>query len=256
MKKTLLIILFLAPILMFSQVINTRIITVDRGMNEKFESGAEKKTKMYNSKEGQLRFYTFRITGGPNMGKYFRLRYEDDLKSFDTEPPRAARKLWNEQVGNMIVNSNGRWLGLNKKASNVTVSPFSKPLRRVMEYNFKTHKSGDFWRFRNNVAKAIKESQAEIFMEVWGCASGCDGNLAMVVFGHENYEEFGSDNSVEWKKVYDKYNELFGENSYETDINSFGESLEMYGRRVYNMEFLPNLSSPEKMSKLDKLYNN
>ena len=49
---------------------------------------------------------------------------------------------------------------------------------------------------------------------------------------------------------------LFGENSYETDINSFGESLEMYGRRVYNMEFLPNLSSPEKMSKLDKLYNN
>ena len=59
-------------------------------------------------------------------------------------------------------------------------------------------------------------------------ASGCDGNLAMVVFGHGNYEEFGSDNSVEWKKVYDKYNEMFGENSYETDINSFSESLEMY----------------------------
>ena len=57
-------------------------------------------------------------------------------------------------------------------------------------------------------------------------------------------------------KVYDKYNEIFGENSYETDINSFSESLEMYGRRVYNMEFLPDLSSPEKMSKLDKLYNN
>ena len=48
------------------------MITVDRGMNEKFEAGAEKKTKMYNSKEGQLRFYTFRITAGPNMGKYFR----------------------------------------------------------------------------------------------------------------------------------------------------------------------------------------
>ena len=39
---------------------NTRMITVDRGMNEKFEAGVEKKTKMYNSKEGQLRFYTFK----------------------------------------------------------------------------------------------------------------------------------------------------------------------------------------------------
>lgn len=253
--KKIIFIICLTTSFSFAQVINTRMITVDRGMNEKFEAGAEKKTKMYNSKEGQLRFYTFRITAGPNMGKYFRVRYEDDLKGFDTKPPKAARKLWSDQVGDMIVNSNGRWLWLNKEASNVSVSPFSKPLRRVMEYNFKAHKSGDFWRFRTNVAKAVKESKADIFMEVWSCASGCDGNLAMVVFGHGNYEEFGSDNSVEWKKVYDKYNEMFGENSYETDINSFSESLEMYGRRVYNMEFLPDLSSPEKMSKLDKLYN-
>ena len=96
--KKLLFLISLTSTLSFSQVINTRMITVDRGMNEKFEAGAEKKTKMYNSKEGQLRFYTFRITAGPNMGKYFRLRYEDDLKSFDTEPSKPARKLWNELV--------------------------------------------------------------------------------------------------------------------------------------------------------------
>ena len=254
MKKSLLAILLISSF-SYSQVINTRIITVDRGMNERFESGVEKKTKMYNSKEGQLRYYTFRITAGPNMGKYFRVRYEDEMKGFDKKPPKEALKLWNDQVADHMVNSNGRWLWLNKNASNVTVSPFSKPIRRVMEYNFKSHKSGDFWRFRNNVAKAIRESNADIFMEVWGCGSGCDGNLAMIVFGHANYEEFGSDNSTEWSKVYEKYNELFGENSYETDIDSFSESLEMYGRRVFNMEFIPNLSSPEKMSNLDKLYN-
>jgi len=254
--KKLVVLLFLTTSLSFAQVINTRMITVDRGMNQKFESGVEKKTKMYNSKEGQLRFYTFRITAGPNMDKYFRVRYEDNMKGFDTKPTKEALKMWNDQVGDLMTNSNARWFGLNKNASNITVSPFSKPLRRVMEYNYKSHKSGDFWRFRNNVAKAIRESKADIFMEVWNCASGCDGNLAMIVFGHANYEEFGTDNSVEWRKVYDKYNELFGENSYETDIASFSESLEIYGRKVYNMEFLPEMSSPEKMSKLDKLYNN
>ena len=65
--------------------------------------GAEKKTKMYNSKEGQLRFYTFRITAGPNMGKYFRVRYEDEMKGFDRKPPKEAIKLWNEQVADHII---------------------------------------------------------------------------------------------------------------------------------------------------------
>ena len=102
--KKIIFIICLTTSFSFAQVINTRMITVDRGMNEKFEAGAEKKTKMYNSKEGQLRFYTFRITAGPNMGKYFRVRYEDDLKGFDTKPPKAARKLWSNQVGDMIVN--------------------------------------------------------------------------------------------------------------------------------------------------------
>ena len=49
--KKLLFLISLTSTLSFSQVINTRMITVDRGMNEKFEAGAEKKTKMYNSKE-------------------------------------------------------------------------------------------------------------------------------------------------------------------------------------------------------------
>ncbi|MGC6423266.1 MAG: hypothetical protein ACON47_08685 [Flavobacteriaceae bacterium] len=254
--KKLYLLLFLTSSISFAQVINTRMITVDRGMNSKFETGVEKKTKMYNSKEGQLRFYTFRITTGPHMGKYFRVRYEDEMKGFDKKPPKAARTLWEEEVGTIMSNSNGRWMWLNKEASHVTVSPFSKPVRSVMEYTFKGHKSADFWRFRNNIARSIKESGADIFLEVWNCANGCAGNLAMVVFGHSNMEEYGSDNDTEWPKVVKKYNELFGENRYNEDGQKFNESLEMYGKSVMGMEFLPKLSSPEKMSKLDKLYNN
>lgn len=255
MKKNLIITFLLTSSFVFSQHINTRFISVKKGQTEKFEKGVAKKTVTFNSKEGDLRFYTFMVNDGENMGNYMRVRYEDDMKGFDKNPSKEAMKLWNSEVADVMTNMAGRRLTLNKTASHVVVSPFSKPLRTVMEYNFKGSKSDEFWRFRNNVAKAVKESGADIFMEVWNCGSGCNGNMVMVVFGHNNYEGMGIDNSVEWEKVYNKYNELNGDGSYDKDISNFAGSLEMYGRSTYTMTFMPELSSPEVMS-IDKLYTN
>jgi len=42
-------------------------------------------------------------------------------------------------------------------------------------------------------------------------------------------------------------------NSYEKDLDNFSKSLEMYGRKTYDMNFAPEMSSPESMSNLDKL---
>jgi len=164
-------------------------------------------------------------------------------------------KLWNAEVSDVMTNMDGRMQSLVKSASHVTVSPFSKPLRTVMEYSYKAGMGDEFWKFRNNVANAVKESGADIFMEVWNCGSGCGGNSVMVVFGHDNYEGLAIDNSTEWAKVYDKYNEINGEESYEKDISEFGSSLEMYGRSTYTMTFMPEMSSPEVMS-IDNLYTN
>ena len=75
----------------------------------------------------------------------------------------------------------------------------------------------------------------------------------MVVFGHSNYAEMGSDNSDEWMKVYKEYNKIYGQDSYEKNLENFSKSLEIYGRRTYDMEFAPEMSSPENMSKLYKL---
>jgi hypothetical protein len=256
MKKTNLFLMTLViSSFAFAQHINTRFISVDKGSNEAFEKGVAKKTSKFNAKEGQLRFYTFMVNTGANMGNYVRVRYEDDMKGFDRNPSNEAMKLWNSEVSDLATSKNTRMLSLNKEASHVTVSPFSKPLRTVMEYTFQGGMSAEFWRFRNNVAKAVKESGAAIFMEVWGCASGCDGNMVMVVFGHDNYGASAVDNSIEWEKVYNTYNKLNGEGSYDKDISNFGKSLEMYGRRTYTMTFMPELSSPEVMS-IDKLYTN
>ena len=253
MKKLLSLLFLLSASLTFGQVIQSRVVSVEKGKNQKFRAGVEKKTKMYNAKEGQLRFYTFNITSGANTGKYFRVRYEDEIAGFDVQVPKAAGKLWKDEVSQYVSNSQARWMWYSKEASHVSVSPFDKPLRRVMEYTYKADMSDEFWRFRNNVANAIKSSRADIFLEVWNCGSGCDGNMAMFVFGHSNYAEMGSDNSDEWMKVYKKYNKIYGEDSYEKDLENFSKSLEMYGRRTYDMEFAPEMSSPENMSKLDKL---
>ena len=208
---------------------------------------------MYNAKEGQLRFFTFNITSGPNTGKYYRVRYEEEISGFDTKAPKVSRELWVDEVSQYVSNSKVRWMWYSKEASHVSVSPFDKPLRRVMEYTYKADMSDEFWRFRNNVAKALKSSRADIFLEVWNCGSGCDGNIAMVVFGHSSYAELGSDNSDEWMKVYKEYNKIYGDDSYEKELENFSKSLEMYGRRTYDMKFAPEMSSPEDMSKLDKL---
>ena len=255
MKNNLLFILLFASTFIFSQHINTRFISVDKGATEKFERGVSSKTKTFNSKEGEIRYYTFLVNTGSNMGNYMRVRYEDEMKGFDVNPSKEAMKLWNAEVSDVMTNMDGRMQSLVKSASHVTVSPFSKPLRTVMEYSYKAGMGDEFWKFRNNVAIAVKESGADIFMEVWNCGSGCGGNSVMVVFGHDNYEGLAIDNSTEWAKVYDKYNELNGEESYEKDISEFGGSLEMYGRTTYTMTFMPEMSSPEVMS-INNLYTN
>ena len=51
-------------------------------------------------------------------------------------------------------------------------------------------------------------------------------------------------NNIEWPKVVAKYNELYGNGSYEEDISDLDSSLEMYGRTTVHMERIDELSSP------------
>ena len=57
MKKLLSLLFLLSASLTFGQVIQSRVVSVEKGKNQKFRAGVEKKTKMYNAKEGQLRFF-------------------------------------------------------------------------------------------------------------------------------------------------------------------------------------------------------
>ena len=129
MKKLLSLLFILSASLTFGQVIQSRVVSVEKGKNQKFRAGVAKKTKMYNAKEGQLRFFTFNITSGPNTGKYYRVRYEVEISGFDTKAPKVSRELWVDEVSQYVSNSKVRLMWYSKEASHVSVSPFDKPLK-------------------------------------------------------------------------------------------------------------------------------
>ena len=45
-------------------------------------------------------------------------------------------------------------------------------------------------------------------------------------------------------RVSDTYDEIYGNNSWDTDIQLLRESLEMWGAQTELVRFLPDLSSP------------
>lgn len=76
MKKLLSLLFLLSASLTFGQVIQSRVVSVEKGKNQKFRAGVEKKTKMYNAKEGQLRFF-------PSI--LFRVLILENILEFDTK---------------------------------------------------------------------------------------------------------------------------------------------------------------------------
>ena len=76
MKKLLSLLFLLSASMTFGQVIQSRIVSVEKGKNQTFQAGVEKKTKMYNAKEGQLRFF-------PSI--LFRVLILENILEFDTK---------------------------------------------------------------------------------------------------------------------------------------------------------------------------
>ena len=115
---------------------------------------------------------------------------------------------------------------------------------KVLHYNIKRGKGVHFWKFRNNVAKAASSLEdTSISLNVWNTTVGGNSGHVIVFYSHVDYSGFDNENVV-WTKVIDAYNEMFGENSFDTDQSLFDSSLEMWGNYSEIWRWLPDLSSP------------
>ena len=78
-------------------------------------------------------------------------------------------------------------------------------------------KEKDFWRYRIRLTKALKLAGWKNRVGVLTCQSGCNGAWVQVRYHHEDFSSMQEENSKIFPKVVEKYEELYGKDSYEDD---------------------------------------
>ena len=100
-----------------------------------------------------------------------------------------------------------------------------------------------FWKFRRNLVNALKESGEKVSVNVWNSSAGGPQGKVRVSFGFTSMEHYGQFRQI-MGRVGEKYDEMYGEDSWETDLDLLRGSLQMWGAQTELLRFLPELSSP------------
>lgn len=248
MKRFLTFFLILSINLVYSQIYTSRTIEIEAGKMNDFIEAAAKKTQKYNNSEDNFGFYTFEILSGQDTGKIFRVQVGTP-EMMDKGVDQDELNYWSKNVGPYIKsNSSGRTImwWRNADASFVPDIASDNDLRMVLFYNYKDEGEDDFWRFRERQAMAraaMEDDQLDSAMNVMVCSSGCGGNWVAVFFSYESFEAQRSINQEGLPKLVEKYNQMFGEGSYEQDSARVDASLVENGRSRVHMRLIREASS-------------
>ena len=223
-------------------LMRARILQVDQSDVSAFEKAVAKKTEMYNNKEDQPRWITFRILSGPQANNYLRMQLTTDVSEFDNEDMKG-NAYWEKTVGPLHTSLGNRYWARNNWSSYVPEDPKPQTNRRIIYYNYKDSGEQDFWRFRGRVKRAMIESGYPSRVSVLVCNSGCNGNVVQVRFHHDGFTGQSSDYGEPLQNMIASYNEIYGDDSYAQDSAKMAESLEENGRSIRHHEYLPELSS-------------
>ena len=115
----------------------------------------------------------------------------------------------------------------------------------MLIYNYKDSGEEDFWRFRERVvaARQAMDTAPKGSMHSVVCASGCNGNVALILFEYESWEDQQKYNQENLPKMIEKYNELYGNDAYEQDGSKVDKALTENGRGRVHLRFIPEASS-------------
>ena len=244
MKNLLSILFLILTITLNSQSVMTRTIEVKDGQMDNFIKWGGKKTKMFNNEDGRSSFYTFNILTGPNAGKIWRAQVGDPA-SFDNDY-QDELDYWAKNVSQYIENDQSSRTAMWNRVGWASWSPENLSnedlLRRVIFYKVKEGKGQDFWRFRERQVMARNAMEIQMSRTtVLACSSGCDGNWVAVFFDHSGFEDQQSDYGEPLQALIEKYNEMFGPDSYDQDGSRVEAAVEE--RRIRHMRLIPELSS-------------
>ena len=244
MKNLLSILFLILTITLNSQSVMTRTIEVKDGQMDNFIKWSGKKTKLFNNDDRRSSFYTFNILTGPNAGKIWRAQVGDPA-SFDNDY-QDELDYWAKNVSQYIENDQSSRTAMWNRVGWASWSPENPSnedlLRRVIFYKVKEGKGQDFWRFRERQVMARNAMEIQMSRTtVLACSSGCDGNWVAVFFDHSGFEDQQSDYGEPLQALIEKYNEMFGPDSYDQDGSRVEAAVEE--RRIRHMRLIPELSS-------------
>ncbi len=234
---------FLIGMTLNAQNLQSRLLKVSPENVAAFEAAAAKKTKMYNSKDGQPTYLTFKILTGPDAQHYVRMQTATNISEFDKIDVEGDEN-WQKTTGSLHTSEGNNILRANDSASYTPVNSPRVNHRRVLIYKIKAGMGDDFWRYRTRLVKALESAKWPKSVITLNCISGCDGDWVQVRYHHENFEDEYETIENAFPGVIKKYNELFGNDSYEQDNQRMRMSVEE--NRTRHLQLLPALSSPWK----------
>ena len=214
-----------------------------KGKGSDLTDAIKNKTQKYNQGADDGQLYTWRVLAGPRQGQLARAGIGPNWADFDSDIDPKEMGYWMDNVDPLIESSSGREYFVRVDNASYDVA---KPGENMIGYNIDYVMSGDrnhFWKFRRNLVNALKESGEKVSVNVWNSSAGGPQGKVRVSFGFTSMEHYGQFRQI-MGRVGEKYDEMYGEDSWETDLDLLRGSLQMWGAQTELLRFLPELSSP------------
>ncbi len=218
--------------------------TPKKEMVAEFESAVAKKMKKFNSTP-ETAMITYKIVTGRNSGTYERVESMKYPKDYDKDRS-AESEYWDKNVSQYIERSSGqmRWDRINNATLNWdSENPRtpSKYLERTT-YDVKPGKVTHFRRFMARATKIMEKRGAKDTRLMFRCISGSSNNTYVLVRGWNNYQDDTGMRDLE-TTFREDYNQEFGWNTFEEDLQNFRDSLESWGEMTETMQLVPSLTT-------------
>ena len=188
------------------------------GMVDKFEKAVAKKTKMFNSEEGDI-ILTYKVLTGNNAGVYERYLVSQKASSYDLDRSDEL-EYWEKNVAPYADQMGGQVRWLHEEWASIGESGPPKYLQKTI-IRFKPGMASHVGRRLARTGETWEKRDPNAWRRVFSIASGGDLNLFVVFAGFDRFENVLENDST----FEEDYNELFGWEQNSIDQENFFKSL-------------------------------
>jgi len=221
---------------------NTYHYKAKEGKEQKFLAAAATKTKKFNSDQTNL-IITYKVTTGDNAGVYERIMPFQTAKSYDLDTSKES-KYWAENVSPFANPVGGQQIWQRLKWGDVNIEPNAPPYKNLSKttYIIKPTHINHYARWTDRIGKVFAKRMPDASRIVLRLQSGGQRNMYVHYIGYNTFENNNPKFETTWEEDYD---EMFGWDSWTTDLKLFNESKEMIVGEIRESlelvtELLPN----------------